>query len=71
MCLAVPGKIKKIDGGEAVVDYEVEERTAKLLEEGYKKGDYVVVQGGFVMLKIPEKEAKIALEQYKESFRGT
>ena len=71
MCLAVPGRIKKINESEAVIDYDVEERTAKLLEEGYKEGDYVVVQGGFVLLKIPEKEAKEALEQYKESLRGT
>lgn len=64
MCLAVPGKIVKIDGDDATIDYIAEKRTGKLIEEGYKEGDYVIVQGGIVVMKVPEKEAKAALETY-------
>ncbi|MCA9478468.1 MAG: HypC/HybG/HupF family hydrogenase formation chaperone [Nanoarchaeota archaeon] len=67
MCLAVPGKIIAINGDEATVDYELEKRTGKIVgEHDYQVGDYVIIQAGFVMGKIPEKEAQDALALYKE-----
>ena len=69
MCLAVPGKIIKIKKGKAVIDYGVEQRTAAFLEQDLAIGDYVIVQGGFVVQKIPEKEAKQALQLYVEAMK--
>jgi len=63
MCLAIPGKITKIEKDKAVIDYGKEKRTAKLVEDGFSVGDYVLVQTGLVVKKIPEKEA---LESIKE-----
>jgi len=63
MCLAIPGKIIEIKKSSAVVDYGKEKRTAKLVESGFNVGDYVLVQTGLVVKKIPEKEA---LESIKE-----
>ena len=70
MCLAVPGKIVKITGDVAIVDYSVEQREAKILDEEFLVGDFVVVQGGFVVMKIPEEEALRSLEMYVQSLDG-
>lgn len=67
MCLAVPGKIIEINGDVATVDYELEKREGKLVEEGYTRGDWVIIQGGFVIQKIPQGEAERALELYKKA----
>jgi len=67
MCLAVPGKITRIDGDKALVDYGSEKRTARLIEDGYSKGDYVIVQAGVVVQKVPKQEAIRALELYNKA----
>jgi hydrogenase assembly chaperone HypC/HupF len=66
MCLAIPGQILEIKDGTATIDYWVEKRTAKVMTDDYKKDDYVIVQGGFVVMKISEKEAKESLEAYSK-----
>jgi hydrogenase expression/formation protein HypC len=66
MCLAVPGKIVKIKGDEATVDYGIEKRKGKLIER-YKVGDYVIIQGGIVAMKIEKKEALASLRLYKKA----
>ena len=68
MCLAVPGKIVKIDGDTATVDYEVEKRQGKILEGEYNEGDYVIIQAGIIMAKIDPNEAKETLELFKQGF---
>jgi len=67
MCLQVPGKITKIDGDTASVEYGDEVRPGKIIDGGYSVGDYVVLQGGVVAMKIPRKEAEEALKLYKEA----
>lgn len=67
MCLAVPGKIIEIKDRVATIDYDVEKRKAKIIEKGYEKGDYVIVQGGIVVQKIKKKEAVEALRLFKKS----
>ena len=66
MCLAVPGKIIKINGSSATVDYGREKRTGKIIEKGCKKGDFVIVQGGIVVQKVSKKEAERALKMYNK-----
>ena len=58
MCLAVPGKIISIDKEKVIVDYQTEKREARLVEEGYHIGDYVLVQGKIVIQKVPEEEVQ-------------
>lgn len=67
MCLAVPGKIVKINKNIATVDYGVEKRKGMLLGSRYKEGDYVVIQGGIIVKKIDKKEAKEALKLFIEA----
>ena len=68
MCLSVPGKIIKIEGDTATVDYQGEKREASLkLRKDVRVGDYVIVSAKFVMEKIPEEEAKKALEEWDKT----
>jgi len=65
MCLAVPGKVEKIENNKIVIDYGIEKREADTSLIEVKEGDYVIVNAGFVIEKIPEKEAKQVLELIK------
>ncbi len=67
MCLSVPGKIIEIKKNEVIVDYDIEKRKGILITKDFKVGDYVIIQGGIVIEKIPEDEAKEALKLYKEN----
>ena len=66
MCLAIPGRVKKIEGRKAVVDYVSEEREVMIGENGVKIGDYVMVQMGIIVKVISEEEAKSMIEAWKE-----
>jgi len=66
MCLALPGKIIKIEGDNAIVDYGAEQRDVKLVQD-FKIGDYVLVSAGLAIQKIPEKEALDALNLISNS----
>ena len=65
MCLAVPGKVEKIENNKIVIGYGIEKREADTSLIEVKEGDYVIVNAGFVIEKIPEKEAKQVLEFIK------
>ncbi len=59
MCLAVPGKIKKIEGRLAEVDFSGVTREAALdLLADAKVGDYILVHAGYAIQKLDEEEAQ-------------
>jgi len=63
MCLAIPGKIKQIDGREALVEYPQEVRQTFLGDDvPAQVGDYVMVQMGVVVKKLTAKEAETTLK---------
>ena len=66
MCLAVPGKVVRINGEKALIDYGSEQREAKLAAD-VKEGDYALVQQGFVVARISEKEAREMIEAWREA----
>ena len=66
MCLAIPGKIKEIKNDKAIVDYGFEKREGKIVIGNYKKGDFVIIQGGLVIEKIPDKQAKDWLKAFQK-----
>lgn len=68
MCYAIPGKIEAFDNRLVVVDYFGEKRKAHNELDGLSIGDYIYAQGGFVIQKIPEDEAKSILDVWKETF---
>ena len=68
MCYAIPGKVKEISGKQVLVDYFGEEK--KAINEFYDiaVGDYICAQGGFVIKKVKEDEAREILSAWKELF---
>lgn len=58
MCLAFPGKIKKINGKSATVEYPLETREVLVGEKNLKVGDLVMVQMGIIIKKLTPKEAR-------------
>ncbi|KAA0006824.1 MAG: HypC/HybG/HupF family hydrogenase formation chaperone [Thermoplasmata archaeon] len=66
MCLAIPGRIVKIEGEHAVVDYGGAIRKANISLIDAKVGDYVIVHAGFAIQKLDEKEALETLKTWEE-----
>ncbi len=62
MCLAIPGKVKKISGQEALVEYGKEERKVLVSEKTVQVGDWVLVQMGIVVEKLSTKNAQERLK---------
>ena len=66
MCLAIPGKIIKIENSKVIVD------SAGSLSEAIAKGikvnigDYVMVQFGMVTEVVPEKQAETMINNWKQ-----
>ena len=65
MCLAIPGKIKEVKDKTVIVEYPSEDREV-MADPGIplEQGDYVMVQMGMVIQKIPEKQAKESLQEW-------
>jgi len=70
MCLAIPGKVVKIKGDSAIVDYGEEQREARLIGKDIKVGDYVVVQNKLILLKMPEEQALESIRLWKEAIQN-
>lgn len=67
MCLAIPMRVRGIDGDNAVVESGGLRRTANIsLLKGVKKGDYILIHAGFAIEKVHEKEAKATLRLLRE-----
>jgi len=67
MCLAIPGKIIKIDGELAKVDFgdgTAREVNASLVD--VKVGQYVIVHAGFAIEILDENVAKETLKLWDE-----
>ncbi len=67
MCVAIPAKVKSIDG--SIADVEVggvsREVSVQLTPE-VQKGDYVLVHAGFAIHIIDEQEAQETLKLFEE-----
>jgi len=67
MCLAVPLRIKELDGTDAVVERDgVSLRVKVNFIREPKVGDYVMVHAGFAIEKVNEKQAEEDLEAFRE-----
>lgn len=69
MCLAVPMKIKTVDGFNAVCEAKGIEREVSLFMlqgEGVAPGDHVLVHVGYAIQKVSEDEARSAWELFDE-----
>ncbi len=67
MCLAIPAKVKSIDGFMADVDFGGVSRHISLrLTPEAKVGDYVIVHTGYAIDTLDEKEALETLRLLEE-----
>lgn len=64
--MTIPGKIVKIKGDIATLDYGSEIREAKIVEGNYRVGDFVLVQARVVVEKVEGKQMEGWLEVLKE-----
>ena len=71
MCLAIPGKVLKIEGQVAAVDFGGARREVKLdLLPNVHEGDYVLVHVGYAIQVLDEAMAKEILSSWEEVARG-
>jgi len=69
MCIAIPGKVEKVDYPYAIVDFKGTKRKVRIdLVEDVKEGDYVLVHVGFAIQKIDEREAENIAELLEQVF---
>jgi len=65
MCLAVPMRVIKIDGTEAMLESAgVRRRGDVRLLDDVKVGDYVILHAGFAIEKLDEAAARETLELF-------
>lgn len=66
MCLAIPGKVKKIEEDIAYFDFDNKEYKSDIsLAPNVKIGDWILMHDGRALSKITAKEAKENLEFIK------
>ena len=68
MCYAIPGKVKEVRDKIVIVDYFGEEKKAHNETADLNVGDYIYAQGGYVIRRISENEAKEILSAWEEMF---
>ncbi len=68
MCLAIPGKIVKIEGNKAVADFKGLEKEVRIdpLPEDVSEGDYILSHAGFAITSVTEEEAEETLDKFDE-----
>jgi hydrogenase expression/formation protein HypC len=67
MCFAIPGKITKIEGNYALVDFGGAQRRVNIiLLEDVKMGEYVLVHVGYAIQKISKQQAQETIELWNE-----
>ena len=68
MCYAIPGKVKQLDGRRVTIDYFGRQKYALNEAKSLHLGDYVYVQGGYVLDKVPTAKAAAILRDWRDLF---
>ena len=66
MCLAIPGKIVKIEGDQAEIDFGGAMKTVNVAMVDAKVGMWAVVHAGFAIELMDEEEALETLKLWNE-----
>ncbi len=71
MCIAIPGRVERVEYPYAIVDFKGTRRKIRIdLIEDVKEGDYVLVHVGFAIQKVEKSEAENIAELLEEVFGG-
>lgn len=57
MCLAIPYQVKSIKDNKIILNLSGQKRTVEESLVAIKPGDFVIVQQGVIIKKMPQKEA--------------
>jgi len=66
MCLAIPGKIVKIEGDEAEIDFGGAMKTANVSMVEAHVGEWAVVHAGFAIELMDEEEANETIQLWND-----
>ncbi len=66
MCVAIPGKVKKIENNTAEVSYNGNVVKAHTGIVAVSEGDYVLVHAGMIIQKLNEAEAQKMIDLFGE-----
>lgn len=67
MCLAIPLKIKSVDGNIAICESMGMTRDVRVdFIDNPKAGEYVIVHAGFAIERLPEQQALEDIEAWEE-----
>jgi len=67
MCLAIPGKIVKIEGNSALIDFDgLTQNVIIALIQNPEVGKFVIVHAGYAIEMMNEIDALEAIDQWKE-----
>jgi hydrogenase assembly chaperone HypC/HupF len=68
MCIAAPGKVIKIEGKKALIEYQGnEERYAMIIDEKVNVGSFVSVQMGLIVNVLSKAESLSAQKAWQKS----
>jgi hydrogenase expression/formation protein HypC len=68
MCIAAPGKVIKIEGKKALIQYPGNEtRYALITDEKVKLGSFVSVQMGLIVKVLSKKESLSAAKAWRKN----
>jgi len=73
MCLGVPGRVIRVDGQIALVDFWGARRETRLdvVDEPVQPGDYILNHVGFAIRRIPPDEIRETLALYEQLLAET
>ena len=71
MCLGVPGRVVRVDGTTALVDFFGVSRQVRLelVDEPVAPGDYLLNHVGYAIRRIPERDIEGTLAMYEQLLR--
>jgi hydrogenase expression/formation protein HypC len=71
MCLGVPGRVVRVDGASALVDFFGVCRHVRLelVDQPVAPGDYILNHVGFAIRRIPEADIEGTLAMYEQLLR--
>jgi len=65
--MAIPGKVIKIEGDNAIIDFCGTKRTANISLISVEEGDYVIVNAGFAMEKLNKEQAIKSIQEWENA----
>jgi hydrogenase expression/formation protein HypC len=73
MCLGVPGRVVRVEGNVATVDFWGVRKDVRLdvVDEAVEPGDYILNHVGYAIRRIPPDEVTLTLELYETLLAAT